>query len=194
MKLKRRARRDRHKTAKSERRKSSARSNAYRRPPTSAEELFARPKTLQEQWNRVVQVPSEMRAHGLTLAQASRQLGVSTKTVLRQAGSAFTKKKGRYKVKPMDRLLRVMLIPGKKGLREIVLRDSREASLVGQYWSAVDRALSPVADTSAFRNLPRKTVKDEKGKRFRLLTNLGELKRQASAGVLHFESLYGRAA
>lgn len=163
-------------------------------PPRTAEELFARPKRFQDLWNRVVQVPTEMRAHGLSLAQASRKFGVSPKTVLRLAGSAFTKKRDRYRAKPMDRLLRVLVIPGKKGLREIVLRDSREASLIGHYWSALDRALGPAEDTAAFRKLPRKTVKDDKGRRFRLLTNLDQLKRQASAGVLHFESLYGRRA
>lgn len=164
------------------------------RPPRTADELFARPKRFQDLWNRVVQVPSEMRAHGLSLPQASRQLGVSRDTVLNLAPSAFTKKRGRYQVKPVDHLLRVLVIPGKKGLREVVLRDSREASLVGQYWSAVDKALGPTQDTTAFRKLLRKTVMDEKGKRVRLLTNLDELKRQASAGELHFETMYGRRA
>ena len=187
--------RKRHKRSRARKHRSPRRvSNKSFRPPRTAEELFVRPRKFQDQWNRVVQVPSEMRAHGLSLPQASRQFGVSAKTVLRLAGSAFSKKRGRYKVKPMDRLLRVLPIPGEKGLREIVLRDSREASLIGHYWSALDRALGPAQDATAFRKLPRKTVKDDKGRRFRLLTNLVELKRQASAGVLHFESLYGSAA
>jgi len=160
--------------------------------PTTAEELFAQPRRFQDLWNRVVQVPSAMRAQELSLPQAARQFHVSPKTVLRLAGSAFTKKRGRYQVKSTDRLLRVLVIPGKKGLREIVVRDSREASVIGQYWSALEKFLSPTEDTTALRKLSRKTVKDANGKRVRLLTDINELKRQASAGVLHFESIYGR--
>jgi hypothetical protein len=173
-----------------------ARSNnkSEARPPRTADELFAMPKRFQDLWDRAVQVPAEMRRLGLSLPQASRKFRVSTKTVLRVAGPAFTKKRGKYQVKPVDRLLRVLVIPGRKGLREIVVRDSREASVVGQYWSAVEKALGPAQDAAALLKLPRKTVRDENGKRVRLLTNLDELRRQASAGVLHFESMYGRRA
>ena len=164
------------------------------RAPRTSKELFALPRQFQEQWNRAVQVPSEMRSLGLSLAQASKQFGVSAKTVLRLAGAAFRKpSKGKVEVKRSDRLLRVLLIPTTKGLREIAVRDSREASIVGKYWSAVEKYLSR-GDASALLNLPRKSVIDERGRRVRLLTKLDELARQASAGVLRFESLYGRNA
>jgi hypothetical protein len=173
--------------------KSRSRAHAQR-PPRSFEELFARSRSFQDLWNRAVQVPAEMRARGLSLLQASRQLRVSTKNVLRLAGSAFTKKRGRYQVKPMDRLLRVLIVPQKKGrLQEVPTRDSREASLIGEYWSAVEKFLTR-GDSSALRKLRRKYVTDAHGKRVRFLMDLEELKRQASAGVLHFESLYGRRA
>jgi hypothetical protein len=163
------------------------------RAPRTTEELFARPKRFQEQWNRIVQVPAEMRS-GLTLRHASRQLGVRPSLVIQLAGSAFKKKRnGRYEVKPTDKLLRVLVVPSRKGLREIAVRDSREASLIGQYWSAVEKYLV-TGDDSAFRKLPRKKVKGITGKSVRLLTNLAELRRQGSAGVLQFESLYGRNA
>jgi hypothetical protein len=178
---------------KSKRHKISARTTKTYRPPRTSEEFFALPKKFQDQWNRVVQVPSEMRAQGLSLPQATRPLGVSPKTVIRLAGSAFTKRRGRYQVKPTDRLLRVLVIPSRKGLREIPTRDSREASLIGEYWSAVEKFLTR-GDSSALRKLRRKYVTDAHGKRVRFLMDLEELKRQASAGVLHFESLYGRRA
>lgn len=161
--------------------------------PRTVDQDYAMPRRLREQWDLVVQVPAEMRAHGSSLPQASRRFGVSPKTVLRLAGSAFTRKQRRYQVKPTDRLLRVLVIPSRKGLREIGTRDSREASLIGEYWSAVEKFLTP-GDASALKKLRRKSVLDAGGKRVRLLTNLEELKRQASAGVLRFESLYGRAA
>jgi hypothetical protein len=183
------------KTYKKSRRKS--RNRAARRKihrPTTAKKLFAMPKRFQGQWNRAVQVPTEMRSHGLSLQQAARRLGISPKVAVDLAGPAFKKGAGgRYSVKPTDRLLRVLQIPSKKGIREVAVRDFDEASLVGEYWSAVEKFLTR-GDTSALKKLRRKTVTNELGKRVRLLTNLEELKRQASAGVLHFESIYGRNA
>jgi hypothetical protein len=163
------------------------------RPPRTPKALFATSRKFQDQWNRAVQVPSEMRSQGLSLAQASRQLGISSRTVLRLGGSAFKKKRGRYEVKPTDRLLRILLIPSEKGLREIAVNDSQQASLVGSYWSALEKYLVR-GDASALNKLSRKRIKDSSGKRIKLLFDLNELKRQASAGVLQFESLYGRTA
>jgi hypothetical protein len=164
------------------------------RAPRTAHELFKSSRVFQEQWNRIVQVPAEMRSTGASLRQAAKDVGVSPALVTRLAGSAFIKRpNGRYEVKANDRLLRVLLIPSNKGLREVAVRDSREASLIGEYWSAVEKYLAR-GDASALQNLRRKRVINADAKGIRLLTNLEELKRQASAGVLRFESLYGRSA
>jgi hypothetical protein len=163
------------------------------RAPQTTKELFARPRKFQELWSRIVQVPTEMRSKGMTLKQASTAFGVKSRDVLRLAPSAFKKdRKGRVSVRARDRLLRVLLIPSSMGLREVAVRDSREASLIGEYWSAVEKHLVR-GDSSALKKLPRKTITDVRGKRTRLITNLDELNRQASAGVLSFESIYGRA-
>ena len=134
-----------------------------------------------------------MRANNLTLRQAAKNLNIGEKVVVRLAGEAFRKlPNGLYQVKPHDKLLRVMLTPGPRGNREIATNDSREASLIGQHWSAIEYFLQ-TGDDSRLRQLPRKTVRDSKGKRLRLLLDRNELMRQASAGVLRFESLYGRS-
>jgi hypothetical protein len=65
--------------------------------------------------------------------------------------------------------------------------------VIGKFWNVVDEALRK-GDASALRRFPRKWVIDESGKRVKLLTDFSELKRMASAGVLRFESLYGRRA
>ena len=164
------------------------------RAPKNAKELFALPRSIQEQWNDVVQVPSQMRATGFSLEKASNQLGVRAATVLRLAGSAFTKnRRGKVKVKRVDHLLRVLLIPSTKGLREVVVRSSCEASKIGEYWNAVEKYLVK-QDASSLQNLKSKSFINDQGKRVRLMTNLDELTRQASAGVLRFESIYGRTA
>jgi hypothetical protein len=162
------------------------------REPQTAKELFAKPRKFQTLWNRVTQVPAEMRSTGATLREGARRFGLTPEVVIDTIPSAFRKaRNGRYEVKPSDNLLRVLLIPSSKGLREIVVQGSREASIVGEYWSAVEKFLKR-GDASAVRKVSRKTVTDASGERIRLLTNLDELEHQASAGVLHFESLYGR--
>jgi hypothetical protein len=162
------------------------------REPQTVKELFAKPRKFQVLWNRVTQVPAEMRSTGATLREAARRFGVTPEVVIETIPSAFREgRNGRYEVKPSDGLLRVLLIPSSKGLREIVVQGSREASIVGEYWSAVEKFLKR-GDVSAVRKLSRKTVTDGSGERIRLLTNLDELERQASAGVFQFESIYGR--
>jgi len=86
-----------------------------------------------------------------------------------------------------------MVIPSSSGLREIRVRDSREASLLGRYWAAVQKYLE-TGDASALRRIRRTTVINAKGKRFQLIRDLHELDRLGSAGVLSFETIYATVA
>ena len=100
---------------------------------------------------------------------------------------------GRWVAKSEDRLLRVLLIPGRKGLGEIGVRDSRQASLLGKYWTAIER-YRDTGDASALREFRGKHIIDATGKRVRLLADRGELDRLGSAGLLSFETIYARTA
>lgn len=158
----------------------------------TVKQYFTASRQFQDIWDRVVQVPGLIRTRGLSLKQASKQFGLSASTVLRLAGSAFRKRSnGRFVAKSVDRLLRRLVLPSKKGLSEIFVNDSREASIVGHYWSAVERYRS-IGDASELQKFSKKRVRDVNGKRILLLTDLNELDRQASGGQLGFESLYGR--
>jgi hypothetical protein len=75
------------------------------------------------------------------------------------------------------------------GVREVATRDSREASKAAKYWNAVHRYLS-TGDASAIRQLDGNHIVDAKGKRAQLVTDLNELYRLGSAGVLSFETIY----
>jgi len=133
-----------------------------------------------------------MRADGLSLRQASQEYGIDARTVVRLGGSALHKgSNGRYKSKASDRLLRVLVIPTANGLREVATRDSRQASQIAEYSNAVHKYLE-TGDDAALRKLRRKTVTDASGKRVRLITDLADLDRLGSAGVLSFESLYAK--
>ncbi len=137
---------------------------------------------------------SKLRSQRTSLQQTSKEVGVSPKTVLRYGGSALRKgANGRYKTKKSDRLLRMLMVPTGQGPLEIALRDSRQASTLGEYWNAVHRYLA-TGDSSGIKKFEGRHVIDVEGKKVPLLTDLRELDRLGSAGVLSFESLYGRTA
>jgi hypothetical protein len=92
-----------------------------------------------------------------------------------------------------DRLLRILIVPTLAGLREVAVRDSRQASQLAEYWDAVQRYLQK-GDESALRRFQGKHITDAHGEKFQLLTDREELDRLGSAGVLSFESLYARAS
>jgi hypothetical protein len=94
-------------------------------------------------------------------------------------------------VRASDRLLRVLVIPTSDGLQEIATRDSRQASLIANYWIALDRYFSS-GDSSALREFDGKKVTSANGKKVPLFTDLAELDRLASAGVVSFETIYAK--
>jgi hypothetical protein len=119
---------------------------------------------------------------------------VSPQTVLRYGASALRKgSRGRYQAKKSDTLLRILPLPAPGGTREIAVRSFREASILGRYWNAVQTYLD-TGDKSGLATFQGKFVTDASGTKVPLLTDLNELDRQGSAGVLSFESFYGRTA
>jgi hypothetical protein len=162
------------------------------KPPTTAKQYFSRPPKDQETWDAVVQVVSRMR-DGLSLRKASREFGIAPRTVVTLGRPAIRKRKGRYVPTKTDRLLRVLSILGPEGKSTVAIRDSRQASSVGAHWAAVQRYLQ-TGDDSALSKFKNRKITDASRKRHLLLTNLEELDRQASAGVLSFESMYAGAS
>jgi hypothetical protein len=175
-------------------RKRSVRSKRIgNRVPRSVEEFFAMPESLRDFWNDLGQIATEVRSGG-SLYKVARKYHRDPRKVLRTAPAAFRKlKNGRYAAKPIDRIPRVLVMPGRKGLVEIGVRDSRQASLLGKYWTAVER-YRDTGDASGLREFRGKHIIDASGRRHRLLTNLRALDRLGSAGVLSFETLYAKAA
>jgi hypothetical protein len=162
--------------------------------PRTSEQFLALPATEQEKWNRVVHVISKMRSEGKSLTQASRDFGIDRRLVLARAGSTLQKTKGRrYVVKRNDRLLRVLIIPGRQGLNEVAVRGSSTASKLAAYSDAVQKYLR-TGDSSSLKKFRDLKLVNEKGEPIELVTDLAELQTLGSAGVLSFESLYARVA
>jgi len=167
-----------------------------RRPPAArtAEEFFAQADRIQETWNRVLRAISKMRSEGLSLKRASKEAAVSPRTVASWGGRTIKKgANGRYSVSKRDSLLRVLQVPMPEGTQEVALRNSRHASVLAEYWVAVQKYLR-TGDASLVEKFRGKRIKDASGVEVPLVTDLKQLNRLGSAGVLSFESLYGRAA
>ncbi|MBB5338396.1 hypothetical protein [Tunturiibacter gelidoferens] len=148
----------------------------------------------QEKWNRVVHVISKMRSEGRSLTQVAKDFDIDRRIVLARAGSALQKtKSGRYEAKRSDRLLRVLVIPGSYGLTEVSVRGSATARKLAGYSDAVQRFLR-TGDSSQLKKFKNLKLVDENRDPIKLVTNLDELHRLGSAGVLSFESLYARVA
>jgi hypothetical protein len=99
------------------------------------------------------------------------------------------KSRNRQYVAKADSRLRMLLIPKPEGVREVAIRGSERASQVGKFWAAVQKYLQ-TGDHSALLRFKGKSVTDASGKQHLFLADLKQLDRQASAGVLSFESIY----
>lgn len=162
--------------------------------PKTEKQFFALSDHAQEQWRVAEHVIQKMRSEGISLTRAAKEYGIDRKKVIELGGSALRKQKnGRYKAKSFDRLLRVLVIPSKNGLKEVAVRDSRTASKLASYSAAVHRFLQ-TGDKSKLREFKTLRITTADGKPFRLLTDPKELMRLGSEGVLSFESLYARVA
>ena len=163
-------------------------SNGDIRRPTTARQYFAMSQKDRETWDSAAHVVTAVR-DGVPLAKASKEFGIAQSTAIELGGPALRKRNGRYVATKTDNLLRVHTILSVKGKNVIATRDSSQASLVGAHWAAVQRYLQ-TGDDSALLNFKGKRVTDVSRKRHLLLTDLKELNRQASAGILSFESMY----
>src|SRR5262249_53525702 len=112
------------------------------RAPRTLDEFFAKSEEFQATWNRALHVISRVRADRQSLSAASQEDEIDRRQVLSLAGSALRKtKRGTYVAKPHDTLLRILVIPTRSGLQTVAIADSRQASLLAEYWDAVQRYL-----------------------------------------------------
>jgi hypothetical protein len=149
--------------------------------PNTARQYFLLSSRKQEIWDSVGHVISKIR-QGMTLPKAAKEFSLPPKTVIALGRPALRKRKnGRYVAKKSDELLRVVNVLTTDGRKEIATRDSRQASVVGSHWAAVQRFLQ-TGDDSALLKFAKKRIVDAGRKRYRLLTDLKELERQGSAG------------
>jgi hypothetical protein len=162
--------------------------------PKSADEFFALPEQSQTDYEKSLRVLSKMRTEGLSLKQGTKQADIKLAIVRGIAGRNLKpRSNSSYAVSKTDSLLRVMMMPTSEGMREISLRNSRQASTLGRYSDAVQKYIR-TGDASELRKFRHKILTDASGVKFSLITEQKELDRLGSAGVLSFEQIYARSA
>jgi hypothetical protein len=160
--------------------------------PRTEAQYLAKPEKFKETWDRVLGVVSKMRREKISLTQASRDAGISPRTVTRWGKTALQKQKnGKYTARKSDNLLRLVTIPTPDGKRDIALRGSKQVTLLAKYWNALHRYLQ-TGDSAPLKKFQGKYIRDANGLDIPLSVDLSALNRLGSAGVLSFESLYAR--
>ena len=124
--------------------------------------------------DRSLGVLSHARKSNQSLTRLARERKISVRSVLR-ATDGFKKVGGRWMAKKTDRIPRIMKINEDGKERWIEIRDSRSASLIGKYHSAVREYLD-TGNTAVLAEFKGKRVKDSSGKWHTLETNPNALK------------------
>lgn len=131
-----------------------------------------------------------MRTEGLSLKKAAKASGTTVNAVKRHAGSGIEKSTtGRYQAKSSDRISRALLFPTESGLVSLNIRDSRSASRLSTYWTAV-RDYIAHGKTGDLRKFRGKTIRVE-NREYTFVTDPEALNRLYDAGELTFDDIYG---
>ena len=120
------------------------------------------------------------RTHRKTARTAAKRV-----QVMAQRNRSKAPRKGR------GQSARRVKVPSATGMRGLAGLSRKDRSIVGRYWNAVHSYVAR-GDTSALTPFVNARLTDANGRRIVLLTDLQTLDRLAAAGVLSFESIYGR--
>jgi len=108
-----------------------------------------------------LKVLSQMRKRGYSLTKASREVRINPKTVIRNTG-AFRKVQGRWRPNRHDHISRRMNINENGSNLWIDVANSRHASTIGRYHSAIGEFLQ-TGDASVLTPFKGKRVRDAQG-------------------------------
>ncbi len=111
---------------------------------------------------------------GESLFIALEKVGVNKSMILRHLGTAIFNKSGKWKITSFDTIERQMHIYEGGVIKSITVTNSRDASLIGEYFAAVKKTISTnnVSNLKKFQNI---TIIDADGKKHQLETDLLKL-------------------
>lgn len=159
------------------------------KPVRSARELQTLRPSERDARARALEALSRMRNDGVSMRAAAKESGITVNALKRHAGTALVKdSRGRFVAKASDKLARSMVFPTERGMISLNVRDSRTASRISEYWSAVHTYLR-TGETFGLRKFRGKSVSVEKRK-YPFITEPSLLDRLFDAGELTFDDIY----
>lgn len=106
---------------------------------------------------------------GLSLTASSKEVGLSKEVSLKHLGRAVYKKSGRWTVSKSNSIQREMKIYENGRIKSIIVRNSRDASLIGEYFNEVRNFLE-TGDTSGLKRFSRRAIIDANDRKHTLET------------------------
>lgn len=119
--------------------------------------------------NLTLEVLRRMRK-GESLSSASGNIGLGRSESLTYLGKSLFKKSGKWFPKTRDVIERAMKIYENGEIKTIIVTNSDDASLIGEYYNAVRNYLY-TGDSSYLKPFKKKTIIDAYGNKHRLETN-----------------------
>lgn len=123
--------------------------------------------------NLSLQILRAMRK-GSTLTQATEKVGVDKRFALKHLGTHLQKSGGRWHVARTDNFQSEMLIYSNGRVESIVVTNSRDRSRIGQYFTAVQKALE-TRNSSVLDKFKHTKIVDANGKEHHFETDLDRL-------------------
>lgn len=143
-----------------------------------------------EDYERTLHALGIMKREDKPLSVAAPEANTTPKTVRRLAGSALQRVRGRYLVKPRDRLERRMRLYDARGSFHIVVGSSTNATRIGAYHNAL-RSFLETGDRTKLQRFSGTYVLDVEGRRHHFVTAPASIRRLARAGqVGGFDGIY----
>lgn len=113
---------------------------------------------------------------GKSLTSASKSIGIKPKSVKRTLGKFIYKRRGKWRTKKIENnIQRELQIYERGKVRSIIVRNSKDASLIGRYYNDVKRGLM-TGDWKPLRKYKKYKIKDAKDRLHRLETNPSKIK------------------
>lgn len=110
----------------------------------------------------------------VSLTKASKEVGLDVETIKQHLGRTLFKRKGKWQASKTDSIERKMQIYKRGKIRSITVTNSKDASIIGQYFNDVKKALE-TGDGEILEKYKKCELKDSKGKKHRLETRLEKI-------------------
>jgi hypothetical protein len=109
------------------------------------------------------------------LTSASRQVGIGFRAAKAELKGSIYKRRGRWKAKPQDKIERGLVIYERGRIRHIIVKNSDEATVIGQYFNDIKKVLE-TGDLTLLSKYKKHPITDAKGRKHKLELRLEAIK------------------